>query len=988
MLNITKDLSLRVVFVCLLSACNFNGAQSADGYNDAAQFNLTTEVVNPGLVPFTATIGGAGNTFINKGSGFEPLVYRNKYTALIGSPDRVYVEQNSLSYWDGLREGVLDGADVQVYRIENGEFRLVREDKITGGGFHVSGWFSQMKSNMIVPAGANSFIYKWATYNRPGVNDYFTVRAIDNNGNLSVTAAEFSIQRPNTLVSSSDATTQVAFTASKLVVDATPPPAPSNLRGQIGPNGTLLLEWDPVMVNDLAGYIVYRSDYPEEAHKGFYIQLSPPATVSQNIMAGDMIFVNKKFYAPTRNGFLSNRVWGATANYSPLTLGVIPFFGDENTGKSWELVPHDANSPVTEAGETYLKLNLADGKNDAVMFYNHSGTGQDWYDVLELTTYKVEVWMRQEGAGKARFNIVGFYGQGGLGFSPIEFNVDSTWRKYEVTFTPTAVYTGATPNQMRLEFTGPSTFHVDNFRVYRADSGYMDLPTRDYGQIVQSGMKALRTHGTIKTGMWSYDMDQFTNPGGVVNGTVKLNTLPQSLMIMKTLGVRPWLQVEFHMRPEEWRGFVEYMAAPYVPGVDTPKSKPWAYKRYMQGQAKPWVEEFDKIYFEVGNETWNGLFRPWVFDNMKDAVTGTQWLSGQVYGKFQEFIISNMKASPYWAPAKLDGKFMFVLGGWSGQNYGRDAAASSPSSHLMTIAAYNGGWDEAEGPPALNSPSLFNVLNQVSQVAIPRADRHAKEVLDLNVGRSVKLGLGTYEAGPGYALNGLNGATVTALQDSEQESVMKSLAAGTATLDSFLARAYRGFGVQNFFTFSSGAHWTSHAKWYMGGQAYPSWKILELFNKQATGDMLKMDTVTAPVIDLPASSTRPAVANAPLVAAYATRQGARYNIFVVSRKIPNYPYAGDDGFSAVTINLPFNKATSVTLYKMTGDPFSNNTQADNVKIDVVNLSPAMVQNQLVLNTNSGADARGFPPASTYLYVFEGTSNITTTTTTKAPRRVK
>src|SRR5688500_19537487 len=51
---------------------------------------------------------------------------------------------------------------------------------------------------------------------------------------------------------------------------------------------------------------------------------------------------------------------------------------------------------------------------------------------------------------------------------------------------------------------------------------------------------------------------------------------------------------EPHLSPQEWRAFVEYIAAPFVPGTDSAASKPWAYKRYAQGQAKPWAEEFER----------------------------------------------------------------------------------------------------------------------------------------------------------------------------------------------------------------------------------------------------------------------------------------------------------------------------------------------------------------------------------------------------------
>jgi hypothetical protein len=446
--------------------------------------------------------------------------------------------------------------------------------------------------------------------------------------------------------------------------------------------------------------------------------------------------------------------------------------------------------------------------------------------------------------------------------------------------------------------------------------------------------------------------------------------------MMRKAGVDPWLQIEWHMAPEEWLGFVEYMAAPYDPATDTPESKPWAYKRYLQGQARPWTDEFKHLYFELSNETWNRLFYPWTFDAMTDAATGKQYSPGQVYGMYQEYVRSILRSSPYWRPAGLDGKLSFVLGGWANLNYGRDAASASPSSDYMTIAAYNGGWDEAEGPPKRDAPSFFNLLNQVSQVAIPVAERHEKEVEALHGQGNAGLSMGTYEAGPGYALNGLNNETVSKEQAAEQEQVMKSMAAGTATLDAFLARAYLGFTLQNFFTFDHGDLWTSHAAWYHGSQAYPSWKLLSLFNNQGTGDMLRTDTLSVPSTDLRGFRRRMAVEGAPLAAVYATRRGDRYNVFVISRKVPGYPFSGDKGYTPVTIDLPFTKARKVTLYRMAGDPMANNILADNVKVETIPLAPSVVSSHFSLNENNGADRRGLPPAATYLYVFDGVSTRT------------
>jgi hypothetical protein len=470
-------------------------------------------------------------------------------------------------------------------------------------------------------------------------------------------------------------------------------------------------------------------------------------------------------------------------------------------------------------------------------------------------------------------------------------------------------------------------------------------------------------------------MDQLTNTGGLISSRGGKNTLPQLLSIMRKGGVDPWLQIEYHMSPDEWLAFVEYMAAPYDPATDSPRTKPYAAKRHAQGQTRPWVDEFDSIVFELSNESWNSMFKPWTWPTMIDQATGETYRGGgvsggHVYGIFQEYVIGILRSSPYWTP-ELEDKFVFHIGGWSKWTFGYNAAKHSPSTELVTHAAYNGGWDEGEGPPQPNPPSYFNVLSQVNSSAIPRARINRKRIDELNEGRTVQARLGTYEAGPGYAQAGLNNAKVTKEQARGQEEVMKSMTAGTATLDSFLDRAAHGYAFDGFFTFSEGHRWSSHAKWYRGGQAYPSWRLLEVFNNHGTGDMLNVETMSVPSIDLPEYKRREAAMDAPLAAVHATRKGDRFTLFVLSRKIPDYPKKGDDGFIPVTVDLPFASVNKITLHRMTGDHRAHNFDSREVDVETVEIPAAAFRQSFKVNAASGADDRGLPPASSFIYVFTG-----------------
>jgi len=945
------------------------GSRKPTNYQDRpARFRISADVVNAGVEPFTVTAGAFGNSFLRSAGGFEPVVYRTSLDARSDSPDRVDAGPR-LAYYDTLAGGFLDGASVRVYRVIGGKMTLVRRDAVPAGGFVVSGW--QGSTNKLVPAGTTRFRWKWADYNRPGVTYYFAVAAVDRSGNASAMSNAVGVTRPRDVGKAATPNEQIAFRAPRRPKDTKPPAAPTGLRGELAGDGTYALTWNPVLDEDLAGYAVYHSDYDPKTHKGYYLQLAGrPASPREHVRAGDRVLVSKTFYTYSRKKWASYRVWGASQNNRVALPDYVDFYPDEDPDKTWTLEKHPADTPVTDAGETYLRLKLARGAEVSLGSYAYAGTGQSWYNVFEARPYRVEVWLK---GGGEETQPVTFHLDGPLdkAIRPVEFAVGPEWKKYVATFAPDSVYDGSRPGRIKLAFRGPGEFCVDNFRLYRADTEYLDLLPRDYRRLKESAVMSLRTHGPIKTGTTTYSMASFTHPGGAISGVRLGNTLPQQLKVMRKAGVHPWLQVEMHMSPEEWLGFVEYLAAPYDPARDTPRSKPWAHKRFRQGQATAWTDAFERIYFEISNETWNWLFRPWIFESMTDAATGEKYDRGRVYGLFQEHIVDVMKSSPYWGPAGLDEKFVFVLGGWSGSNYGREAVAGSPRSTLMTIAAYNGGWDEGEGPPQTNKPSFFNVLSQVNQTAIPRARRHLAEKIEwARAGRGAQLG--TYEAGPGYALNGLNSARVTREQARQQELVMKSLAAGTATLDSFLARCYYDFDLQNFFTFGEGTHWKSHAKWYRGGQAYPSFFLLGLFNREATGDMLRTETLSVPTVDTAKFRRREAVQGGPLAAAYATRRGDRVCVFVLSRKIAGYPVADDDGYTKVSLELPFTRARSIVLHKMQGDPTACNLEAEQVRIETVTIPASRFRRPFVIDADRGGHAEGLPPAATYLYVFEGT----------------
>ena len=938
-----------------------------ENFDKPAHFRVTTEVVNEDVPPFTATIGSVGNTLLKQPYGFEAQNFRSQWQAQEDAKGKVIVGEH-LAYFDTLRDGFLANGFVRVYRVVDGSIQIIADETIAEDGFVVRGWKGGNLGRAI-PAGTERWVQRWANWERPGVPYYFAVAAVDEQGNISKKSDAVRIIPPDNFGDAKKVKNERKRIKESRNKDGSAPPAPQNVTYNILEDGTAEITWDAVQADDLAGYVIYSSDYDPETHEGYFIKLSDPELA---IKKGDLVIAGREL-TEFREDMVSNRIYGAERQVRRQFGADFPYQDLNDETFAWQLGEHGEETIVEEPGKHYLQISLGEGETYNIGEYNHSGADQTWYNVLEPgVEYVVEVWLKYEGPaeGNVTFRTNGVHEDD---IPETEFKPTGEWQKFEMTFSVPEMAKGSQPSRSDLVFRGPGIYSIDNFRMYQKGTDYLDLIPRDYQRIADSGMISLRTHGPIKTRQTTYSMEQFTNPGGVIRGIQRGNTLPQTLEFMRKAEQIPWLQIEYHMSPDEWAAFMEYIAAPYDPVTDSPETKPWAAKRYAQGQEEPWVDEFDTILFELANETWNGLFAPWTFRPMPDHPTGERHSNGYVYGLFQEHVRDLLRSSPYWT-SELDEKFVFVIGGWGSRNYGFDAAKASPNSRFITNAAYNGGWDEGEGPPQPTPASYFNVLAQVNQTAIPRAISNAEKLAEVKAETgATHQELGVYEAGPGYALNGLNNARVTPEQARGQELVMKSMTAGTATLDSFLARAYHGFKIDNFFTFSEGSTWSSHAEWYRSGQPYPQWAVLEVFNNHGHGDFLKVETESVPTIDLPGFKRRQETPDAPLAAVYATKEGDRLTLYVLSRKVPNYPKQGDDGYIPVTVDLPISNAEEITLHKLTGDHTAQNFDSHEVSIETQGIPLSAASSTFSINAATGADDRGLPPASSFIYVFEGVS---------------
>lgn len=210
-------------------------------------------------------------------------------------------------------------------------------------------------------------------------------------------------------------------------------------------------------------------------------------------------------------------------------------------------------------------------------------------------------------------------------------------------------------------------------------------------------------------------------------------------------------------------------------------------------------------------------------------------------------------------------------------------------------------------------------------------DRLLKAVQRMPPGVGAK-GLAVYEAGPGYSLPGPGKPL-----NEEDENMGKSLASGTATLDSFMLALSLGASPISYYNFKSGAYWSSH-KHPLDPIPYPTWLALQLRNRYMTGDMVTVEPVSVATRDIAdkrvMATTNDGKGSEKLVvgrkgvamtACYAFRDGPRHSILIINR---DFRAARE-----VRLQLPFRPSGKARLYTLThADPTAHNRLEYAVKI--------------------------------------------------------
>ncbi len=766
------------------------------------------------------------------------------------------------------------------------------------------------------------------------------------------------------------------------------PQPPQDLKAVAG-DGCVTLSWKASPSPNVVAYRLKRSTAPAAKQ----MQRVYVTAGTAKLEKWDYVVVERKF-SPFDMRYVNPRVRGIG---NPMDAPAWYWNGD-GAKTAFSLVPHPKPVPeaMVEPGETCMQVKAGPGEQTIgqYVFIGTKRAGESiWYGQLEPgRKYRLEVWLRQEGLagdGAVTFSF-------GRGYPDIRqaFQVTGEWKEFQCEFAGPERPEEPWHFGHQFTFTGPGTLWMDNARVFRCDRPEdAEKPYVPNATVLEellksqpaAGRKAahriwfLARDATMASILgWYAGANVRPDWRTAVDGTMNM-TVPMGLSFDLSTGadpasrMRPWLVMQHILHSEEdWLGFLEYLAAPYDPKTDSPKSKPWAWRRYQQrGTGTPWTDEFESITVEFGNETWhNGVFDDWLGFSTRGAVHQ----GGKEYGLFMTYLIGAIQKSPLWKSRGLDKKIRFALGAnYDGQvqadgkvvGYGEEAIQACPGAAVLGHANYVGPkWETGDYSARryddhgvqecllsfLTGPERSQIKMGKAREALA-ASHHAYDIA-------------AYEGGPGgFALPG----SASAEQVETNEKYGKSLAQAVGALDAWMRSYQYGWTDQCYLGYGQGNHWSSHTVLADGFRPTPAWLALALRNRYASGDLMVVQERSVPTFQRGKETY-------PLVGAYAMRDKDRWSVFVVSRKLDGkHDGSGfGDGFTPVRLALPFARAGKITLHKLTGDPRLTNREKMNIDIQTQEVpAAALEKGALAVNERTGGSKDGMPPGSIYLYVFEG-----------------
>ncbi len=344
----------------------------------------------------------------------------------------------------------------------------------------------------------------------------------------------------------------------------------------------------------------------------------------------------------------------------------------------WELVL----DPCPEGGST-AAMKLTTQSFGGFQTYHTGGTDERFHK-WPKGMFRWQGWLKRSTPGQVKIAFGGDRSKYDSKLASVEqvFDVGTKWQKYTFDFNPveafanfsskTANYICAVPDGCEL--------YLDNIMVHQL--GYEPLAVypgiiekmREFQPSMMRFCSMISTRSmeaSLSAGI--NQVQEQDNTRGEFSSEIKISSIVEALRNCDRVGTDPWIFTPGMMSLDDCDHLMEYLGAPANTGYGA--------RRAEHGRQEPWLDAFNIIYLEIGNEQW-GL-------NFTHCLNSKP----EIYGALADMYFRRIKASPYYDPAKMK----LICNGWGNQSkrgkWTERVAKSCPNADIIDVAFYFGGWD-------------------------------------------------------------------------------------------------------------------------------------------------------------------------------------------------------------------------------------------------------------------------------------------------------